>query len=345
MRLVILCLALTGFLFGATAQAELPAPLRTLLINADAHQDDAGFRETADLVAMTADCGRADVLDALDSDLPHRLALFADWSPRETVRAAAAVTPESVPAPAPAPALAPATAMAEADAEPQTRPGRFASLVQPETWSGRVSLGLQVESGNTDLSDYAFALHLDRELDGGWGLNSKFEYFYTESDNAVTRDNWLIDARADRQLVDRWGYYVGGSYERDNLGSYESSAFLTAGGTFEVIDSEAMNWDLRAGAGARYRQPNDPLVMEETDAVLELGSVFAWALTETTDFTAETTGFIGGGSRLEQRFAVTTSIAGAWALETGLRIRHEFEEQVGSEQTDTRLDIALVREF
>ena len=53
----------------------------------------------------------------------------------------------------------------------------------------------------------------------------------------------------------------------------------------------------------------------------------------------------GGGSRLEQRFAVTTALAGAWALETGLRVRHEFETQPGSEPTDTRLDVSIVREF
>jgi putative salt-induced outer membrane protein YdiY len=339
-------LVLALALLGGRAEAQLEAAYRALLETADANQDDAAFRETARMIALTTPGGEAEVHAAIAADLPHRLALVADWAP---------VVDAPLLAEADAPSAAAAIEAGEVEEADDPHRGRLARFIPSpgdlpfinrDAWAGQVSLGVQLANGNTELSDYAFKLHLDRETtETGWGIASKFEYYYTETDARVTRDNWLVSLRGERQLVDRWGYYVGGSYESDNLSSFERSAYLTGGGTFQAIDREGMSWDLRAGIGVRFNKPNDPAEPEETNAIAEFGSDFAWALTETTDFEAETLILAGGSSRFEQRFGVVTSLGGSWSLQTGVRVRHDADPSPGREATDTRFDIAIAREF
>ena len=216
--------------------------------------------------------------------------------------------------------------------------------LQSDSWSGHIRFGINVERGNSELTDFTFAVELDREFQEGWQLDSQFEYFFSENAVATTRDNWLAEARVSRELDSGLGYYAGGSYERDEIGLYQASAFVTAGGIWHPIAGDKADWQLRAGAGQRYREP--ALGGEtQTDWVGEVGSSFSYAFSDTVEFASETTGFLGGGSRVDQRFRLTSRLFGDWALQTGLRIEHEFEDRPGFEPTDTRLDISLLYGF
>ncbi|MHA6288945.1 DUF481 domain-containing protein [Maricaulis sp. CAU 1757] len=323
--------------WAASAHAQLSEPYTLLLIEADQRQDAAGFAETADMVAAVAAGGRADVRMAVETHLPHRLEAVAGW-PVPQVPGAADTAPGMM------------AEAASADVAPQQAPdqpgwfGQSLDVLQTDAWDGQVRFGVQLERGSTNLSDYAFALELDREFDRGWSLDSQVEYFYTDSDDVVTRDSWLTDLRLSRQLVSGIGYYAGGSYERDNVAFYQSTASLTGGGLWQVLDGEALSWSLRSGVGQRYRDPADGSATE-TDWVVEAGSEFSWQLSETTRFASETVALLGGGSSLDQRFSLTTSIAGNWAVQTDLRLEHEFETPAGVEATDTRLGLSLLRAF
>ena len=175
------------------------------------------------------------------------------------------------------------------------------------------------------------------------GLDSKVEYHFTESAGAVTRDNWLVELRGERNVIDAWGYYVGGTYEQDRLSGYQHSAFATAGALHQAFDSDRLAWDLRAGPGMRYRLPDDGDA--ETDWIFEMGSILNVALTDTTDFASETTMLAGPASRADQRFALTTAIAADWGMELAYRIKHEFEPQPGTQATDSHLNVSIVRDF
>ena len=194
------------------------------------------------------------------------------------------------------------------------------------------------------MTDFSFALELDREFEHGWRLDSQFEYYLSESASVTTRDNWLAELRGTREFDSGFGYYAGGSYERDLVGLYYNSAFITGGAIWHALDSERTSWMLRAGAGQRYRDETMSGVTL-TDVVGELGSSFSYRISDTADFSSETTAFLGGGSRLDQRFTLTNQLFGDWAVQTGLRIEHEFEERAGYEPTDIHVEFSLLYAF
>lgn len=159
----------------------------------------------------------------------------------------------------------------------------------------------------------------------------------------MTRDRWLVEARGERPTVDDWSFYVGSTYEQDRMSGFDYTAVLSAGGTYHALDNDRTNWVLRAGPGARYRVPTDEPA--NTQWVLELGSVYEFDVTESAQFSSETTILAGPASRGEQRFKLTTAISEDWGVELGYRIKHEFDAQPDAEQTDSRLDFSIVHDF
>jgi hypothetical protein len=80
-------------MLSGRAVADLPQAYQALLSEAaDRQDDDTRFLETADMVSVLVEGGRATVHAFILSDLPHRAGTVADW-----------------PLPAPAPTPAPAT--------------------------------------------------------------------------------------------------------------------------------------------------------------------------------------------------------------------------------------------
>ncbi|SDM29018.1 DUF481 domain-containing protein [Maricaulis salignorans] len=329
---------------GAPAGAELPQAYQALLAEAaDRQDDDARFLETADMVAVLVEGGRAAVHADILARLPHRASAVADWP-----LPAPAASPEGAAAPAPQPEhRSLGGAPIDLSEAPEGSGGWLAGsirMLRPDSWAGHIRAGIQLERGNSELTDFTFAFELDREFEQGWRVDSQFEYFLSESATNTTRDNWLVELRTTRELDSGIGFYTGGSYERDLIGRYQSSAFLTAGGIWHVLDGEAADWVLRAGAGQRYRE--DAVTGDRlSDWVAEAGSSFHYQISETASFGSETTAFLGGGSRIDQRFTLTNRLFGDWAIQTGLRIEHEFEDRPGYEPTDMRLDISLLYAF
>lgn len=337
-------LALVLAVFTSSAFADIPPEYRNLLAEADRRGiDEARFVETADMVAVLVEGGRAAVHADVIAHLPDRASALSDW-------------PLPEPEPEPAPAATP-----EPDAEPRSLGGAPVALsgapegsggwlaapiraLHGENWSGHIRAGVQVEEGNSELVDFSFAVELDRQLPRGWRLDNQFEYFLTEHGDRTSRDNWLAESRISRALDSGFGYYAGGSYERDLVGAYEQSAFATAGGVWHAIDRDRMDLELRAGVGHRWRERAGSGEMLE-DWVAEAASEFSFQISETSRFDSKTTVYGGGGSKVDQRFTLTNRLFGHWAVQTGLHIEHEFETESGFEATDTRLDISLLYGF
>lgn len=349
MRLSVLPLVTAAVIVCPSAHADLSDDCRTLLEAADARQSDAEFLETADLLASVVPGGREEILAAVAELTPRRLGLIETWStsvaPGELARLTrpapeGAVIPEDETSPAGA-------ASTSANDTGVTRPVSHwdgaMDWLHPYHWDGRVKLGLAIDQGNTEQTDYNLALEFRRPLNGGWGFDGKAEYFYTENAGVTTRDRLIVEARGEQPSVDQWSYFVGSSYEQDRMSGYDFSTLLAAGGTYHPLDDERQSWILRAGPGVRYRVP----VGQEgrTRWVLEFGSVYDLALTETAQLSAETTLLAGPEPRGEQRFKLTTAISDSWGVELGYRVKHEFEPQPGVEATDSRLDFSIVREF
>lgn len=318
-------------LFSSPAFGQsLSDDYRRLLAEAAITQGDESFAETVDLVARVAPGGAPAVLEALAELAPERLTLAEN----RFIAADIGVN-QMAELPPPPPASEAAPSETEAD--------EGFALTRPWAgWSGRLSAGLRVDSGNSDQQDYSLGFEFERDL-AEWGFEAGLDYAYSESGGATSRDQLSLEARGERELGDHWSLFLGGEFDQDQLSSYDFTAFVSAGAAYRPDLPENMDWVLRAGPGVRYVSPVAGAA--ESQMALDLGSDFEWQITDTSRFTSETTMLIAESSRAEQKFAFITALSEAWAVEASWRYRHEFEPLPGFEEGDSRFDISIVREF
>lgn len=327
--LVVLSFAVTAPAFGQALSEDY----RRLLAEAALTQDDEGFAQTVDLLARVSPGGAPAVLNALAEIAPDRLSLAEN----RFLAADAGVPNQFVDLP-------------QTAETPETEPVNtaepagdgFLFLPPLSGWSGRLSAGLRVDSGNSDQQDYSLGLGITRDL-AEWGFQAGIDYAYSESGGTASRDQLSVDARGERDIGNRFSVFLGGEYDQDQLSSYDFTAFLSAGLAYRPDLPENMDWVLRAGPGIRYVSP--VAGPAESQFALDLGSDYEWQLTETSRFASETTLLIAESSRAEQTFAFITALSEAWAIEASWRYRHEFEPLPGFEEGDSRFDISVVREF
>lgn len=304
---------------------------RRLLAEAAATQGDEGFAETVDLVARVSPGGAPAVLDALAEIAPDRLTLAEN----RFIAADIGVTQQMVDLP-PQPA---GEENVVADAGLDDGKGFLPNL---DAWSGRLSAGLRVDSGNSDQQDYSLGLEIEREL-AEWGFEGGIDYAYSEASGLTSRDQLRVDARGEREIGERWSLFLGGEFDQDQLSSYDYTSFVSAGVAYRPALPENLDWVLRAGPGIRYVSPVTGAA--ESQFAVDLESDFEWQVTDTSRFAAETALLIAESARAEQTFAFITALNEAWAVEASWRYRHEFEPLPGFEAGDSRFDVSIVREF
>lgn len=338
-------------LLTAPVRADLSNDYRALLLAAADRQDDAAFLATAELVAAMSETGQADILALLAMERPDRLALLAAWqAPADAVVLADAAAISTGAVGETAPAEEAGSAGVETDFGSEARPGRLlwipgtALPKMPDHWSGRLNFGLNLSRGETEEKDYRFSLELDREQNGGYQVDSQIVYAFSEINGAISRDDWLLEARLSRRNESDIGYYIAGTYQDDEVGSYERSAFATGGAIWQAVDDRAVRWQLRGGTGARYRAERMS-TDEFWDPVVETGSDFDWQITPSAVLESDTIYYAGASSRLSQVVVLRTPIAGQWSFATSLRAAEEFNAEDGATKTETELDLSLSREF
>ena len=131
------CLAMT--LSGSAAFADIPPEYRNLLAEADRRGiDEARFVETADMVAVLVEGGRAAVHADVLAHLPDRASALSDWPLPD---------PEPQPEPEPEPETQPRSiggAPVALSGAPEGSGGWLAAPIralQGEAWSGQIRAG------------------------------------------------------------------------------------------------------------------------------------------------------------------------------------------------------------
>ncbi|WP_420434122.1 DUF481 domain-containing protein [Hyphobacterium sp.] len=321
---------LSVFVVSAPAFGQvLSEDYRRLLAEAAATQGDAGFAETVDLIARVSPGGAPAVLNALAEIAPDRLTLAEN----RFIAADIVVAQQMVD-------LQPQPVDEEIAVAERDDGNGFLPML--DAWSGRLSAGLRVDSGNSDQQDYSLGLEIEREL-AEWGFQGGIDYAYSEANGLTSRDQLRIDARGEREIGERWSLFLAGEYDQDQLSSYDYTTFVGAGVGYRPALPESLDWVLRAGPGIRFVSPVTGDA--ESQFAIDLESSFEWQVTDTSRFAAETTFLIAESTRAEQTFTFITALNEVWAVEAAWHYRHEFDPLPGFEEGDSRFDISIVREF
>lgn len=124
-------------------------------------------------------------------------------------------------------------------------------------WSGGGEIGLNGAEGNSRLFTLRTGFHAQRKADTNL-LVTDFLYTYAKQNGKLTQNQTLFNARDEILFPgSRWSLFAATNIEYDDLRAYDFLVGVYGGAGYQVVQTAATDWRVRAGAGA-VRQVGGP---------------------------------------------------------------------------------------
>ena len=228
----------------------------------------------------------------------------------------------------------------------------------PQGWSGSGELGIAAARGNARSENVNAKLALVNE-DDDW--KHQFEATVLRAKGEVTGDfdgdgvaeerfelnanRYALAATSALKVDARNSWLAALRYENDDFAPYAHQTTFSIGYGRLFIDSERTKLATEIGPG--YRRAELAASGETESDLIVRGKVdFRHALTPTTDLTNTLLVEAGDDNTFAQNdLGLAVKINAAFALKTGLQVRHNSEVEPGVKRTDSLLTVNLVYSF
>ena len=228
---------------------------------------------------------------------------------------------------------------------------------EADFWSAKLTLGLNIRSGNTDQVDYTAKANIKRQTSFSRFIADYIGNISSTSDIETT-NNHRVTAVTDRFMTRRFFLRpLFGEYFSDKFSNIDSRVTVGTGLGYTIIDSKKTDWDIAGGPGYQATrfvsvQPGENI--KETTPALVVSTDFDTELTDKLDFIySYTTTWVDKASGGYTHHMVTTfesEITGSFDLDVSLVWDHISSPTAGDDgivpaPDDYRLSVGLTYEY
>ncbi|MEM9415616.1 MAG: DUF481 domain-containing protein [Planctomycetota bacterium] len=263
-----------------------------------------------------------------------------------------AVAPNPNPNPTPTPPAAdPAQVRqgADAAAEQQVIDDRSMLKVFIDEWAGKLTLGFNGASGNTDNLNFYARIEGKKQVDNNrWTFNA--QWFYGTNRGSTNRSQFSSTFTRDWLKNDdsRLFYFLRGEYQYDRFRGYESRASGYGGAGYTLYKTDDVEVNTRLGFGGTYEFGD---VNAFTPEALFGGSVLSWKLTERSTLSGEAIWYPSLEDSADYRitskleWAYRLDVASGLSLKFGVQSEYLSQTQGDRDHNDLRYYGALEIKF
>jgi hypothetical protein len=224
----------------------------------------------------------------------------------------------------------------------------LAARLKKTGWSAAIDFSLDTTTGNTEEETTRLGAHIKRTLARErFGLDAS--YYYKISDGDVTDNKFTVGAVQDwLNPGSRWFFFGLGRFDYDEFESWQKRANVQVGPGYNLIGTDDMLLNLRAGAGARKEWGS-----ENNDPKFEglAGFDFLWKMTDRQSF--DTTFHYYPVISDFDDYRTRTTLNWRYLLSKEVNVSllvgvlHEFQSIVdpGRDDTDTRVFAGIQMSF
>ncbi len=154
-------------------------------------------------------------------------------------------------------------------------------------WSGDLTIGANIRSGNSDVADAAVSFVIERRKAES-RFHTDYRGTFSRSDGQETQNNHRLNGYFDSFRTSRFYWrVVFAEYFRDRFQNIQNQLTLGTGGGYDIIRTAKTEWDISAGVGALYKEAVSVEAGKDTgntsSAVL-FGTLFDTELTKWLDY-------------------------------------------------------------
>lgn len=175
--------------------------------------------------------------------------------------------------------------------------GAIASINPPPKpkpkWTGNLSAGITSSHGNTKNENVTASLNMSKRTEKDRTQLSADYAKSKQEDPATgmeqtTEDWWKSKAKYDYFFTKKFFGYLDGRYEKDSIADLDRRVIVGAGGGYQWVESENMNFSTEAGLASLYEK-FDNQTESNSEISAQLGYHFDKQITKTIKFIHDTT--------------------------------------------------------
>lgn len=212
-----------------------------------------------------------------------------------------------------------------------------------EGWQGSATFGYVATTGNTNTRSLnANALAAYRL--GNWANAVSFTALQGSTNGVTSSESYDLNGQSDYSLTDTNYLFGTVDYLRNTFASYRRRTTEVLGVGWRVLATDTQQVDIEVGGGARQTHFTDNT--NETEFIEHLSAGYLWKFTDKSNFSETLTLDHGAfNTYLQSVTALTTNLAGNFALSVSYTINNNSHPLAAFKHTDTITSVSLVYTF
>jgi len=211
-------------------------------------------------------------------------------------------------------------------------------------WKGSLGLAYLATSGNTDTQTLGLDFRMERRP-VPWGFEVYANFNSAEENETKTSERYLAGGRAIRTLSDRWEYFAGLRFEKDQFAGFDLLSLAETGVTYKALTGP--KYLLSFDGGLTFT--DEDRIEPEPDVSFVggiAGLAFEWKISDNSSLIERLIFYPNFDESSDWRLASDTGLQVAMnsrlAVKLGFEIRHRNKPIGDNDSTDTATKVSLV---
>ncbi len=207
----------------------------------------------------------------------------------------------------------------------------------PVSWKGKVVGSLNVNQGNTELTDGALTVDMSRRNQKD-RYTVRGGYFFAENNGDDTRDEQFLSAKYDYFFNKQLYSYFTTRFDRDIIRALDLRTSAGAGAGYQFWETEVYN--LSGELGISYVNEDYDVASDDEDYIAaRIGSHFDWWIIKDKLQYTQNAELLPGLQDVEDWYAIFDAIltwqwSEQWSMNGGVRLQYDNTPAVGQKEED-----------
>jgi len=216
------------------------------------------------------------------------------------------------------------------------------------SYGGRVEVGYQARSGNTDRTDLISRIVVGAER-GTWGHTLETRAISATAEDETVEERYFLATKSELDVSERDYFFAAINAEKDRIRNVDRQTTEVLGYGRRLIKGENHQWDAELGVGAQQMQFRDDSDRENS-RILWLGTDYSWDINSTASLSQDLRierGLSGGDRNFAESItSFSAALVGELALNLSYTVRYVDDDLLDLEtRTDTITSIGLNYKF
>ncbi|MCP1727539.1 putative salt-induced outer membrane protein [Natronospira proteinivora] len=215
-------------------------------------------------------------------------------------------------------------------------------------YGGRIEVGYQARSGNTDRTDLNSRLILGAEK-GAWGHSFEARAVSATADEETAEERYYLATKSEYDVSERDYFFGAVNGEKDRIRNIDRQTTEALGYGRRLVATENTRLDAEVGLGARQVRFRDG-TPNDSDRIIRLASDFSWDINSKASLSQDIRieSGLGDGDRTfgESITSFSAALVGELALNLSYTVRYVDDPALDlATRTDTITSVGLNYKF